>query len=64
MTKLNNEICELNLQELDRVSGGDNRVPWGAQKVAQENYARIRERTELLDYIANLYKEAHGHHFL
>jgi hypothetical protein len=42
MTRLNNEICELNSQELDRVSGGDNRVLWGAQKVAQENYARIR----------------------
>jgi hypothetical protein len=46
MTKLNNEICELNSDQLVRVSGGDNRVPWGAQKIAQENYARIRLRAE------------------
>ena len=64
MTMLNNEIGELNAQELNRVSGGDNRVPWGAQKVAQENYERIRERVELQNYLTNLYKEARGHHFL
>jgi hypothetical protein len=42
MTKLNNEICELNSQELDRVSGGDNRELSPMQKLGQENYARIR----------------------
>jgi hypothetical protein len=33
MTKLSNEICELNSQELDQVSGGhivvQHPVPWG-----------------------------------
>jgi hypothetical protein len=59
MTKLNNEICELNSDQLDRVSGGDNRVPWGAQKIAQENYARIRLRAEEQAYLTKLYNEIH-----
>jgi hypothetical protein len=59
MTKLNNEIRDLNSDELDQVSGGDNRVPWGAQKIVQENYERIRERAEVQNYLTSLYNEVH-----
>jgi hypothetical protein len=43
MTKLNNEICELNSDQLDQVSGGTG--PWipPAEKRAQEIYAMRRE---------------------
>jgi bacteriocin-like protein len=37
MTKLNNEICELNSHELDQVSGGN--LTWIAQR-EQEVYGR------------------------
>jgi hypothetical protein len=39
MTKLNNEICELNSHQLDQVSGGFTYPNWIAQR-EQEVYGR------------------------
>ncbi len=59
MTKLNNEICELNVQELDRVNGGY--VPPQLAQRREAEIEKLRERTALQDYLAKLYKDAHNH---
>jgi hypothetical protein len=42
MIRLNNEICEMSSDQLDQVSGGENRQLSPVQKLAQDDYARIR----------------------
>jgi hypothetical protein len=55
MTRLNNEICELNSHQLDQVSGGDDRYvpPWIQRD--QAIYAMRRVEAAIQKDVNNMY---------